>query len=133
MGRRRDDADVVEAQAAVMRTGPVPRILAAQNEAGFWLKPGAGYSPKYRGTVWQLIQLYQLGSDPADARVQTACEYVLAHTQTQTGGFGASGGLPERPPSPSNAYHCLNGNLLLALIGLGRLSRAPLDHDSAAA
>ena len=47
-----------------MEQGPVPAILAAQDAAGYWEKPGAGYYPKYRGTVWSIIYLAQLGADP---------------------------------------------------------------------
>ncbi|MPL61517.1 hypothetical protein SDC9_07093 [bioreactor metagenome] len=38
-----------------MLSGPVPSILAAQSAQGYWLRPGAGYSPKYQSTVWQII------------------------------------------------------------------------------
>jgi hypothetical protein len=47
---------------------------------------------------------------------------VLSHTQARTGGFAYWGGGPrEAPPPPSLPIHCLNGNLLRALIGFGRL------------
>jgi hypothetical protein len=115
-----EDRRLLQARHAIMQTGPVPRILTAQQPEGYWQKPGSGYSPKYRGTVWQLIQLDRLGADPGDARVAAACEYVLTHTQTANGGFGASGGF-DYPPPPSRVIHCLNGNLLAALINLGWL------------
>jgi hypothetical protein len=103
-----------------MAADPIAAILAAQRPEGFWEKPGAGYATKYRGTVWQLLFLDQLGADPADERVQRACDYVLGHSIAATGGFGASGRL-DRPPPPSAVLHCLNGNLLRAVIGFGRL------------
>ena len=49
-----DDRQVVAAKQAIMEKGPVPVILAAQDEEGYWVKPGSGYSPKYQGSVWQL-------------------------------------------------------------------------------
>jgi hypothetical protein len=116
------DPRLAAARAAVMRTGPVPAILAAQDPDGHWQKPGAGYSTKYRGTVWQLIQLDRLGADPADGRLAKACEYVLRHAQSESGGFGASGTAREPPPPPSLAIHCLHGNLLAALINFGWLA-----------
>lgn len=87
------------------------------------VKRGPGYNPKYRGTVWHLIFLDQLGADGGDARVQAACDYVLDHSQARTGGFACweGGSREEAPPPPSLAIHCLNGNLLRALIGFGRL------------
>jgi hypothetical protein len=115
--------EVRQARAAAMHTDPIASILAAQQPAGYWVKPGPGYNPKYRGTVWQLIFLDQLGADGADARVQVACDYVLAHSQARSGGFACweGGRREEAPPPPSLALHCLNGNLLRALIDFGRL------------
>jgi hypothetical protein len=116
-----DDPDVQSASAAAMLVDPIAAILSAQHPAGYWLKPGAGYAPKYRGTAWQLIFLDQLGADGSDPRVRSACEYVLNHSQAETGGFAASGRLDDKPPPPSGVVHCLNGNLLRALIGFGWL------------
>jgi hypothetical protein len=116
-----DDARVLAARAAIMQTGPVPAILAAQQAEGYWQKPGPGYATKYRGTDWQLIQLDRLGADPTDPRVRGACEYVLSHTQALSGGFGCSG-TTSWPPPPSSVIHCLNGNLLAALLNLGWLN-----------
>jgi hypothetical protein len=103
-----------------MGADPIAAILAAQHTEGYWVKPGAGYAPKYTGTVWQLIFLDQLGADGADPRVRAACEYVLAHAQAPSGGFGASG-TKAATPSPASVIHCLNGNLLRALLGFGRV------------
>jgi hypothetical protein len=116
-----DDSDVVESRSAAMAVNPIAAILAAQQPDGHWEKPGPGYATKYRGTVWQLIFLDQLGADPADPRVRRAAEYVLSHSQAASGGFGASGAIKPAPPPPSAVIHCLNGNLLRALIGFGWL------------
>jgi hypothetical protein len=103
-----------------MRSDPIASILAAQDPEGWWLKSGHGYSPKYTSTLWQVIFLDQLGADGDDARVRAACEYVLDHSQSTAGGFGYSGAGPARSV-PSSVVHCLNGNLLRALIGFGLL------------
>lgn len=116
-----DDPEVRSSRAAAMQTDPIAGILAAQDEAGWWVKPGPGYAPKYSGTVWNLTFLAQLGADPADERIQRACDYVLTWSSTAIGGFGASGSHIERNPPPSSAIHCLNGNLARALIGFGHL------------
>lgn len=122
LNRPEDDPEVQSALRAAMRTDPIAGILAAQHPDGYWVKPGAGYSPKYTATVWQVSFLDQLGADPGDRRVQAACEYVLSHTQAKSGGFGAMGSKDaETVPPPSRVIHCLNGNLLRALIGFGRL------------
>ena len=114
------DPEVVAARAAAMRTDPIRSVLDAQHAEGWWAKPGAGYSPKYVATVWQLIFLDQLGADGGDGRVQRACDYVLAHAQAAGGGFAASGAKTLEPPPPDRVIHCLNGNLVRALIGFGR-------------
>ena len=118
-----EDAPAVRrARAAAMRSDPIAAILDAQHPGGWWVKPGHGYAPKYTGTVWSVIFLDRLGADGRDPRVARACEYVLSHTQAPNGGFSSSGRSDEtRPPPGSGAIHCLNGNLLRALIGFGRL------------
>jgi len=119
LDRPADDPDVVEAGAAAMSADPIAAILTAQDPEGWWIKPGGGYSPKYTGTVWSVIFLDQLGADGGDERVTKGCGYVLDHAQTPSGGFGYSGGA--KVPPPSSVIHCLNGNLLRSLIGLGWL------------
>lgn len=109
-----DDREVQLAQQAVMASGPVPAILDAQDAAGFWVKPGSGYGPKYRGTEWQIIFLGELGADPTDERVRRGCAYVLAHSIAPNGGFSLLANAVA-----SGAVHCLNGNLLVALQRLG--------------
>jgi hypothetical protein len=121
LDRPADDADVVAARARAMDVDPLRSILEAQDQAGWWAKPGPGYSPKYTGTVWQLIFLDQLGALAADPRIQRACDYVLDHARAASGGFAASGARGEGVPPSSRVIHCLNGNLTRALIGFGRL------------
>jgi hypothetical protein len=117
-----EDAPIARrARAAAMRAAPIAPILAAQDPEGWWVKPGPGYGPKYTGTVWSFMFLDQMGADPRDRRIQRAADYVLEHSQTPSGGFGASGTVATRPPGDSSAIHCLNGNLLRAMIGFGRL------------
>jgi hypothetical protein len=135
LGRSKDDPDARAAREAAMRTDPIAAILAAQHPDGWWVKPGAGYGPKYSSTVWSLIFLDQLGADGEDPRLRSACEYVLAHAQAINGGFGAFGAREGRP-APSTVILCLNGNVLRALIGFGWLDdervRRAVDWQAAA-
>jgi len=135
LGRPPGDAEVAAARAAAMRDRPIAAILAAQDPAGWWGRPGAGYGPKYASTVWSLIFLDQLGADGDDPRVRAGCAYLIDHAQTASGGFGAVAA-GEARPAPSTVVHCLNGNLLRALIGFGwldddRVQRA-IDFQAAA-
>src|SRR5215472_3961399 len=80
-----DAPEVRQARAAAMQAAPIAPILDAQDPQGFWVKPGPGYTPKYRGTVWQLTFRDQLGADGADPRIQATCAYIRAHTQARSG------------------------------------------------
>jgi hypothetical protein len=97
-----------------MAGGPVPAILDAMYPEGYWVKPGGGYSPKYRSTVWQVLLLAELGADSADSRLRQGCEYLLQHSIASSGAFAAG-----TKPHPGGAIHCLNGNLIWALVQLG--------------
>ncbi|MBX3057044.1 MAG: nitrogen fixation protein NifH [Anaerolineae bacterium] len=121
LARPSDDPEVTAAQQAVMDSGPVPAILAAQTDAGYWVKPGPGYYPKYQSTVWSLSFLAQLGADGRDPRVRAAGEYVLDHGRCRYGGFSADG-------KATGLIHCLQGNLGAALIDLGWLGDERLDE-----
>lgn len=114
LDRSEDDPEVRQAQRDVMKTGPVPVILAAQNPEGFWFEPSGGYSPKYQGTTWQILILAELGADPSDEGVRRGCEYVLDHSIASNGAFAAG-----KKPIPSMVIHCLNGNMIYALRRFG--------------
>jgi hypothetical protein len=100
MGRSEDDREVQQAKEEVTRTGPVPVILEAQHPEGYWTRPGGGYSPSYRATVWQIIFLAELGADPSDERVRRGCEYLLNHNVAANGGFSMAA-----RPVPSSVVH----------------------------
>jgi len=110
--RPADDPEVVTAQEEVMRSGPVPAILDAQYPQGYWGKPGPGYTPKYRSTLWQVIFLSQLGADGHHERVRQAAEYVFEHALAESDGFSCNG-------RPGMVIHCLWGNMVRALLDLG--------------
>ena len=114
LGRFEDDLEVRRARAQIMKTGPVPAILEAQQPDGYWAKAGGGYWPSYRSTAWQIIFLAELGADPGSERVRRGCEYFLGHDIAANGGFSMS----ERP-IPSKVVHCHNGDSLHALLRLG--------------
>src|SRR5574341_1217138 len=114
LDRPENDRDVQAARRAIMQSEPVRKILAAQNAGGYWVKPGHGYSPKYQSAVWQILFLAELGADGRNRQVRRGCEYLLEHAQAAHGGFS-----PQANAAPSMAIHCLNGNLVWALIALG--------------
>ena len=121
LDRPASDPEVMEAQRAVMGSGPVPAILEAQAAEGYWVKPGPGYLPKYRSTVWQVVFLAQLGADRDNPRLRAGGEYILDHSCAPYGGFSMNGGF-------SGRIHCLQGNLGAALVDLGWLGDERLDQ-----
>lgn len=116
-----DDNQLSEACLAAHTQGPIATILDQMDEQGFWVEAGPGYYPKYRGTVWSMLLLAQLGSSAAhDARIGRACAYLLDHALVESGQFTVSG-------SPSSTADCLQGNLCAALLDLG-YDDPRLDH-----
>jgi hypothetical protein len=108
-----DDPEYQAARSAAHKDGPIAKILDAMDENGFWARPGPGYNPKYRSSVWSVIMLAQLGAFMGeDERIERACAYLLDHALTPGGHFTASG-------SPSGTADCLQGNLCWAFLELG--------------
>jgi hypothetical protein len=106
-------AELAEASISAHAGGPISVVLNAMEKEGYWVKPGAGYYPKYSGTVWSVILLAQLGARiESDERVASACSYLLEHALTAGGQFSISG-------QPSATADCLQGNLCAALLDLG--------------
>jgi hypothetical protein len=114
LDRPETDPEVMQARQQVMVSGPVPAILNAQAPEGYWVKPGGGYTPSYRSTIWQIMFLAELGADPTDERVQRGCAYLLDHAIANNNGFSMG-----QRPVPSGVVHCLNGDLVGALLRLG--------------
>lgn len=116
------DTKLETARLAIMQTGPVPQILSTQNPDGSWDLPEKYYTSKYKGTVWTLMILAELAADPADARVQRACEFILAHAfEPESGGFSYQMSARSGEGLPSGVIPCLSGNLVYSLIQFGRL------------
>jgi hypothetical protein len=108
----KDDPELLAAQARAHHEGPIAAILNAMDPAGYWIEPGAGYYPKYRGTVWSLITLAQLGGTAAcDERIELAAGYLLDQALAPGGQFSVNG-------APSGTADCLQGNLCAALVDL---------------
>jgi hypothetical protein len=107
------DADLILAQQEAYRDGPIAHVLRYMNPEGYWSKPGPGYSPKYRSTVWALILLAQLGASAKhDQRINLACQYIIKHAYSDGGYFSHNG-------KASRTFDCLQGNLCWALTALG--------------
>jgi hypothetical protein len=114
--------EVRTARKNIMKTGPVPKILARQAAGGYWEKAEDFYiRTKYRGTVWSFIILAELMADPKDQRIRRACEFILDWSQDrESGGFSYRGSL-KGGGNHSGVLPCLTGNLTWGLIRFGYL------------
>jgi hypothetical protein len=108
-----DEEELMAAKERAHTEGPIAKVLAKMNKEGYWEQAGAGYYPKYTGTVWSVILLSQLGAlIKIDGRIAIACSYLLEHTLVRGGQFTVNG-------LPSGTADCLQGNLCGALLDLG--------------
>lgn len=108
-------AELKRARTEAHKRGPIAAILRHMEKEGYWAKPGPGYNPKYRSTVWSMIALAQLGASiEEDPRIARACDYVLDHSLAAGGKFTSltSG-------DPCGTIDCLQGNLCWTLLELG--------------
>lgn len=107
------DAELIEARKNAHQQGTIPLILDKMDPEGFWMKPGPGYGPKYKSTVWSLLLLAQLGADvEEDPRIKIACDYLVNEALASGGQFSYNG-------QPSGTIDCLQGNLCWALLEMG--------------
>jgi hypothetical protein len=119
LGKPKNHPEVMETKKAIMESGVVPGILAKQAIGGYWDEVNRFYNAKYKGTVWQLIVLAELGAQGKDRRIGKACEFILENSQDrESGGFShrrakAGGG------QPSGVMPCLTGNMVWSLIRFG--------------
>src|SRR3990170_2873462 len=121
-GRAEADSVVRRTKDEIMETGVVPKILVKQQSGGYWENARDFYiRSKYRGTVWQLIILAELGADEKDSRVRKACEFILENSQDcDSGGFSYLG--TERGGGThGGVLPCLTGNMVWSLIRFGYL------------
>lgn len=122
LGAAADAPQAQEARRAIMTEGPVPLILGEQQPDGHWEGPDRFYTDKYRGTVWTLLILAELGADGADERVHAACEALLRDAQDpQSGGFSTGRSKKTGGGLHSMVIPCLTGNVVFSLIRLGML------------
>ncbi len=108
-----DDAELAVARLEAHSKGKIAAVLDNMQPEGYWVKPGPGYTQKYRSTVWAIILLAQLGAVAGmDERIRRGCAYLLEKSLTRSGQFSVYG-------NPSGTIDCLQGNLLWSLLEMG--------------
>ena len=120
LDKKSTDKDVINAKHQIMKTGVIPKILAQQKPKGYWgVEEDFYVRSKYKGTVWNLIILAELGANSADPRIKKVCEFIFQKSQDmKRGGFSytsaTSGG-----GAPGKVLPCLTGNVVWSLIRFG--------------
>ncbi|MGD0818937.1 MAG: nitrogen fixation protein NifH [Methanomassiliicoccales archaeon] len=114
-GFSESEPEVATARLEAMQTGPIPIILSKQCPGGFWGKEEDFYMrSKYKGTVWNVILLAQLGVDGNDPRVRSAAEFLLRWSQHHSGGFAYTGS--GDGGCETHIVPCLHGNLVWSML-----------------
>jgi len=109
-----DDSKLKSARRNAHKDGPIAKILSHMEDEGYWVKPGPGYTQKYRSTVWAMILLAQLGASiKEDKRIEQACKYLM--DQMKEGGLFTT----TTSGAPSGTVDCLQGNLCWSLMEMG--------------
>jgi hypothetical protein len=120
-GKPAEDAEVIAARQAMMRQGYVPQILDIQRTPDYIAAYPHFYTDKYRGLVWALITLAELGAE-RNEQIERQCEYLLNHSQeTGDGGFSQSTAVKTGGGRLSEVIPCLTGNMVWCLIRFGYL------------
>ena len=101
----------------------IEKIFAKQKPGGFWCEPENFYVyTKYKGTVWTLILLAEMGASGEDSRIKAACEFLLTWSQHRDSGGFAFHGNPGSGGEADAIIPCLTGNMVYSLIRLGLLT-----------
>ena len=123
LGKTNNDPEVIDAKNDILKKGLVPAILSKQKKEGYWQNPDQFYSYKYKGTVWQLIILAELGVNKEDdVRIKNACEFILKYSQErESHGFSIYHSTRAGGGRPGGVIPCLTGNMVYSLIRLNYL------------
>jgi len=122
-------SEVAKSKQQIMGTGIVPQILSKQKSGGYWVSPSDFYvRSKYKGTVWTLILLAELGADGKDERVRKACEFILRNSQHRESGAFSYFGTDEIGGRRDAVIPCLTGNMVYSLLRFDLLEDERIQH-----
>ncbi len=114
-----EDKAAQDAKQEIMQTGMVHDILNRQQEPAYLQTYPSFYTNKYKGLVWQLIVLAELGVD-VNPQIKEQCEYILSNSQeVESGGFAMHASAKTGGGRITEVIPCLTGNMVWSLIRLG--------------
>ena len=121
LDRPADDKDVLKARQRIMQTGIVPDMLQKQRDAEYIKSYNRFYTNKYKGIVWSLITLAELGAE-ITPQTREQCEYLFDNAQEkQDGGFSQNMAARTGGGRITEVIPCLTGNMVWAMIHFGYL------------
>jgi hypothetical protein len=113
--------EVQQAKREIMQYGIVPDILRKQRDPAYLKTYPKFYTGKYKGLVWQLIVLAEMGAE-ANSQITEQCEYLLNNSQeTEDGGFAMNTAAKKGGGRITEVIPCLTGNMVWSLIHFGYL------------
>ena len=113
--------EVQQAKREIMQYGIVPDILRKQQEPMYLKTYPKFYTDKYKGLVWQLIVLAEMGAK-TNSQIIEQCEYLLNNSQeTEDGGFAMNIAAKKGGGRITEVIPCLTGNMVWSLIHFGYL------------
>jgi hypothetical protein len=121
LDRPDDDKAVQAAKQKIMQTGFVPDILRRQRETAYIQAYPRFYTYKYKGLVWSLITLAELGAE-VTPQIKEQCKYIFENSQErQNGGFSQNTAARTGGGRITEVIPCLTGNMVWSLIHFGYL------------
>lgn len=123
-----ENKDVLHAREAIMHSGPVPKILNKQSTPEYLESYKSFYTDKYRGLVWSLIVLAEMGAQRTE-EIAAQCEYLFINSQeTADGGFSMHTAAKMGGGRSTEVIPCLTGNMIWSLIRFGYLGDPRLER-----
>lgn len=114
-----NDQSVQTAKREIMLSNVVKEVLLKQQEPLYIQAYPRFYTNKYKGLVWSLILLAELGAE-ANLQIKEQCEFILNNSQEpQDGGFSQNTAVRTGGGRISEVIPCLTGNMVWSLIHLG--------------
>lgn len=110
---------VLASRDKIMHVGYVPALLERMRSEEYVKRFPNFYTDKYKGLVWSLVTLAELGAQRTD-QIGEYCEYLLDNSQENGhGGFSMHASAKRGGGRPSEVIPCLTGNLTWALLQFG--------------
>jgi hypothetical protein len=129
LGKSEGDLKVKEARKNIMKIGTVPKILAKQENEGYWGRPENYYlRSKYRGTSWQMIVLAELRADENNIKIKKTCEFILKTAQDPESGAFSYLSDKNGTGDHEKVLPCFTANMIWCLIRFGYLDDERLQN-----